>query len=79
MTCNECPLGIQFWAEHYKYGTPAFRVFRCLGTAGDVFIFESINKPVTLITKTWLELGGKDFRPFLIPVEKIRKRYGEEY
>lgn len=78
---NNYPLGIQFWAEHYQNEKPPFRVFKCVGTIEGTgsYIFESMDAPVSLRVKRWDELNSKDFRPFLLPLDKIRKKYGEEY
>jgi len=77
----EPPLGIKFWAEHYKTGKPAFRVFRFIavieGTSS--YVFESVDAPVMLLVKRWDELHSENFKPFLLPMDHIRKTYGEDY
>ena len=75
------PLGIKYWAEHYVTGKPKMRVFKCTGKMStiDAWIFESMTWPKTIMMKQWSELGTKDFKPFLIPLDYIRKTYGEEY
>lgn len=77
------PLGIKFWVELTPEKTPKFQVFRCLGCigdGGDSFIFETIKGwPKTMLIKNWCELSTSNFKPFLLPLDKIRTRYGEEY
>ena len=77
------PLGIKFWAEIYPESKPKFRVFRCLGVVGDEgssFIFESISDyPKTVMIKRWDELDSRHFKPFLLPLDKIRSHYGEDW
>lgn len=77
----EPPLGIRFWAEHFKTGRPAFRVYRFVGVISGTssYIFESVDTPVSLLVKRWDELHSDTFKPFLLPLDHIRKTYGDDY
>lgn len=78
----EYPLGIKYWAEHInENGKIKIRVYKCSGRfeTMDAYMFETIKWPKIIMMKKWVELGTDTFRPFLIPLDHIRKNYGEGY
>lgn len=80
---GECfyPLGIRFWMEVDRTKVPHFEVYECYGrmslgeSVGWLFTSKRADK---MMYKSFEDLqSGGDFKPFLMDMEKLRKRYGE--